>query len=109
MLAKKYIVNMIEHARRFTNAWDYSCVAFDAYLQGYRFAKENADSEEDTIFPEGNTQLNTTNFRRWQAENRNFNFQESMETYMIHWNIDNLMVHTDKNGKVSFQGTAVKK
>lgn len=42
---KKYLVDVMNHARRFAKAWDYYCVASDAYLAGYQKAREDANNK----------------------------------------------------------------
>lgn len=75
-MIKKYVLTCGEYCKRFTKAWDYYCAASDAYLAGYRQAREDAGlpSLGEDLVPyeaprDGEHQLSERTFRLWREQN----------------------------------------
>jgi hypothetical protein len=122
----------VEHAKRFTTAWDYFCVATGAYLAGYRAAKEDIfdyleGGSSDEYFmaqylrsmmrdlyieqevSDGTHQLAVASFHKFQKEVDDLSFAEAMKKLLTNYHINDIRVDVDASGVVSFQGTARKK
>lgn len=129
---KRYEHLAVEHAKRFSKAWDYYCVATGAYLAGYRAAKSEAISKitvEDMDFgfiapPElvqlgdelvekevldGEHQLSIESFVKYKKEVENLPFKEALTTLLTNYEFHDIRVDVNSEGVVSFQGTAHKK
>jgi hypothetical protein len=130
---KRYEKLAGEHAKMFAKAWDYFCVATGAYLAGYRRAKDDAKhivinqagvshwTEEDTLeliestaneeieveFKDGEHQLSCASFQKWKIEIDNLSFKDVLKT-IRNYDFEEIRVD-EKDGLISFQGTARKK
>lgn len=102
-------------AKRFAKGWDYFCIATSGYLSGYKQAREDAclpklgSEEVEYEINDGMHQLSVTTFEKWKKEIYDLPFNEALKSSLLHYKIDNLSVHVDENGLISFQGTAKKK
>lgn len=122
-----------EHAKRFAKNWDYYCIATGAYMSGFREAKEqaievttkrdpvlfrNLENEavtqlgEDVVEVEisnGEHQLSVMSFLEWERQLKELSFEEALNKLLTTYRINEVRVHTDETGLISFQGTARKK
>jgi hypothetical protein len=116
------------HAKRFAKAWDYFCIATNAYMAGYKQARDHAKDAydrdldnlsyfvfeslgenivEETI-EDGAHQLSIKSFDKWKSEVDNLSFKDKLKALLTSYDFEDVRVD-ETNGLISFQGTARKK
>lgn len=105
---KRYELFAVEHAKRFTKAWDYFCIATDAFFAGYRKGKEYIPKHDNEVEVDIEHQLTAASFEKWKEEVRSLPFKTAIVDMMPDYEFTDLRAHIDSNGVVSFQGVAKK-
>jgi hypothetical protein len=109
---KQYEKEAVEYARTFTKDWDYFIVASDAYLSGFRSAKEKYSplvehEQVEYSQPDGQHQLNGQTFFKIKQMNYSAPLKELLIKYLPMVDFKDVRVVED-NGTISFQGTGVR-
>ncbi len=106
---KRYLLEAAKHCKRYALNWDSYVLASDSYLAGFHSRGANSHDEIATEpLEDGEHQLSARTFRKWKEENANLPFKELLSTYLPMIKFDDVRITEDKNGVISFQGTATR-
>ena len=124
-----------DFGKKYSKSWDsYGAVA-DAYLVGYKQAREEANTileisinlgfihgdvgtvrnsldrlgeeQVEQEFTNGDHALSHSTFSKWKEDNYKLPFKEAMKSYLPMFNFDEIRV-VEKDGVINFQGTATR-
>lgn len=116
MKIEKYVNQCITHCQKFTNSWDYFCIASEAFLAGYRAAKEEAnlsnlgkDIIEVSDQKDGMHQLSERTFRKHQESISKMPFKNLLTERLYMIDFSDIRVIEDRDCQISFQGIGTRK
>lgn len=109
---KQFEVWCGEYSERWNdkNKWDFYCLVKDAWINGFKKAREEAEYETNTNDDFLNIELGecTVDVEIPSPQtgiNKSFNIQQFKRDFANFYNCDNINVVIDERGLVSFQGT----
>lgn len=97
-----------KHAQKFTKNWDYFTLSSAGFLAGAKAASTNDNVVVEETILDGEHQLSVATFNKWKEQNKKMSFKDHLTTYLEWFKIEEIRVE-EKDGLISFQGTARKK